>query len=131
MTVEIDPNKVEQLAAQGLTVRQIAHCCDVGRSTLHRKMKENGDIRDAIKRGRSKGIGVVTNALFQNAKGGNTTAQIFYLKNRQPDKWRDRRHHELSGADGKPIEIDNDVHIHIHDPRLEEEDDGAAPSAEV
>ena len=127
---EIDPLKVEQFAAQGMTVKQIADCCDVSRSYFYDQMKKVPDVKDAIKRGRSKGIGVVTNSLFQSAKGGNVTAQIFYLKNRQPDKWRDRRQHEHSGADGKPIEIDNDVHIHIHDPRLEEaDDDGAAPSS--
>lgn len=105
MTVELDPKKVEQLAAQGLTVRQVADCCDISRSQLYARLKEEPDLSDALKRGRSKGIDVVTNALFQNAKGGNVTAQIFYLKNRQPKKWRDRREHEVSGKDGKAIEM--------------------------
>lgn len=126
---EIDPAKVEQLAAQGLTIKQIASCLDCSRSTLYTRMGEKSDVLDAVKRGRAKGIGTITNSLFQSAKGGNTTAQIFYLKNRQPDKWNDRRTHEVTGKDGKAIEIDNDVHIHIHDPRLMEDDDGAAPSA--
>ncbi len=102
---EIDPLKVEQFAAQGLTVKQIADCCDVSRSYFYEQMKAKPDIKDAIKRGRSKGIGVVTNSLFQSAKGGNVTAQIFYLKNRQPGKWRDRRDHEHTGKDGKPIDL--------------------------
>ena len=33
----------------------------------------------------------VENALLQSALAGNTTAQIFWLKNRRPDKWRDNR----------------------------------------
>lgn len=101
--LEYDLAKVEQLAAQGLTVKQIAHCCDMGRSTFYRLMKQHGDLRDAVKKGRSKGIGVITNALFQNAKGGNVTAQIFYLKNRDPDKWRDKREHTHGGDDEKPL----------------------------
>lgn len=32
---------------------------------------------------------------------GDTTAQIFWLKNRIPDKWRDRK--EITGEDGAPI----------------------------
>ena len=36
---------------------------------------------------------MVENALFKNAIEGNTTAQIFWLKNRRPDKWRDKREH--------------------------------------
>ena len=36
-----------------------------------------------------------------------TTAGIFWLKNRQPDKWKDRITQELSGPNGKPIEIQN------------------------
>ena len=35
------------------------------------------------------------------------TAQIFWLKNRQPKSWRDKQEHELSGKDGKPIELLN------------------------
>lgn len=103
---EIDPAKVETLAAQGLTVDQIASCLGVGRSTLYDRMGTEADVSDAIKAGRAKGIATVTNALFQSAKGGNTTAQIFYLKNRQPNEWRDRRDHELSGPDGGPIKVE-------------------------
>lgn len=103
--MEINLAKVEQLAAQGLTTKQIADCLDVGRTTFYTHMNEKRDIRDALKRGRSKGIGTITNSLFQSAKGGNVTAQIFYLKNRQPKKWRDRRNHEVTGKDGKAIDI--------------------------
>ena len=125
--IEIDTEKVEQYASQGLTVKQIADCCNCGRSTFYRYMKSNGDIKDAIKRGRSKGIETVTNALFEGAKGGNVTAQIFYLKNRQPDKWSDRRNHEVTGKDGKPMKMDHDVNIYIHDAKVEE--DGSSPPA--
>lgn len=94
MTIDVDYKKVESLAAQGLTKKQIAYCLGIGESTLYDKQKSDPEFLEAIKRGQAKGIGTVTNALFQSAKGGNITAQIFYLKNRQPDKWRDRRDHD-------------------------------------
>lgn len=34
----------------------------------------------------------------------DTTAAIFWLKNRQPERWRDKQDHELSGPNGGPIE---------------------------
>ena len=100
---EVDPLKVETFAAQGLTVEQIADCIGVSRATLYNRMGSEVDVLDAIKRGRAKGIATVTNALFQSAKGGNITAQIFYLKNRQPDEWKDRRETELSGELNIPL----------------------------
>lgn len=108
---EIDPKQVQQLAAQGLNMAQIAHCCDVSRSYLYSQKKAKKNIKNALKRGGSKGIGVVTNALFQSAKGGNVVAQIFFLKNRAPERWRDRRDHEISGKDGKPIDLNWTVEI--------------------
>lgn len=33
----------------------------------------------------------------------DTTACIFWLKNRQSKDWRDKQEHELSGKDGAPI----------------------------
>jgi len=34
----------------------------------------------------------------------DTTAMIFWLKNRRKEQWRDRQEHELTGKDGGPIE---------------------------
>jgi cytidylate kinase len=84
--------KVEALAAQGLTMDQIAHCLGIHGSTLYKNKAENTEFSEAIKRGRSKGIATITNALFVKAKNGDTTAQIFYLKNRDSDNWLDTKH---------------------------------------
>ena len=85
--------QLEQLAGLGLTSKQIAGCLGFGRSKLYTLMGSKSDVLDAIKRGRAKGISLVANALHQNALDGNVVAQIFYLKNRSPDTWKDR--HEL------------------------------------
>ncbi len=36
----------------------------------------------------------------------DTTACIFWLKNRQRDRWRDKQDHEHTGKDGGPIRMD-------------------------
>lgn len=85
------PEQVEQLAKLGLTMKQIAGCIGYSRAHLYRLKDSKRDIRDALKRGRAKGLSIVTNALYTSALEGNVTAQIFYLKNRSPNEWRDRR----------------------------------------
>ena len=105
--IEITPeicDKAEALAAQGLTRDQIADVLGFSRTTLYNRQAENPDFMDALKRGASKGVATIANALFQSAKGGNITAQIFYLKNRAPADWKDRRDHQHSGPDGGAIE---------------------------
>jgi len=97
---DIDINEVKLLAGQGLTVKQIGHCVGYGKSALYNKQ----EVMEAIKAGRSEGIKQVTNALFENATQsskqnphGNAVAQIFYLKNRAPHQWMDRKAIEVDG----------------------------------
>ena len=40
----------------------------------------------------------VENALLKKALYGDTTAQIFWLKNRRPDKWRDKPGTDVKAA---------------------------------
>ena len=96
--IVIDHDKVEQLAAQGLGTTQIARAMGVSWSTIDRNRKRSANFEDAIKRGEAKGLAEVTNALFSSAQGGNVTAQIFYLKNRDTENWMDRveTNHTLS-----------------------------------
>ena len=95
--IEIDPAKVEALAAQGLTHDQICSVLGVNRQTLYRRKTKYSEFSDAISRGRARGIATITNALFQNAKGGNLGAQTFYLKNRDRDNWRDQQDQHVTG----------------------------------
>ena len=45
-------------------------------------------------------IKVVEDALFNNAVNGNTTAQIFFLCNRDPDRWQHLYKIQASGNMG-------------------------------
>lgn len=98
--------KVEGLAAQGLTQGQIATCIGMAVSTLCDKKNKYIEFSEAIKRGQEKGIAQVTNALFKKANDGDNIAMIFYLKNRDPDQWKDRKEHTHSGDPKNPIKTE-------------------------
>lgn len=83
--------KAETLAAQGLTMPQIALSLGMGHSTLYEKKESYPEFSEAIETGRAKGIATITNALFSNAKKGDTQAQKYYLNNRDNANWKDRQ----------------------------------------
>lgn len=88
--IEITPEmikKSESLAAQGLTIEQIASVLGIGERTLYEKQRQFPQLQQAIKAGQAKGIATIANALFNKAKSGDNTAMIFYLKCRAG--WRD------------------------------------------
>ena len=82
---------IEGWAKDGLTQQQIADNLGIGLTTLKDYMKKSTSISTAIKKGKEVTDYQVENALFKSAINGNVTAMIFWLKNRRPDKWRDRR----------------------------------------
>jgi len=79
--------RAEQYASRGLTYEQIANCLGMSHETFIHKRRDYPELSDAIKKGRSRGIGDIANVLYGSAKAGNTTAQIFYLK--CIGKWRE------------------------------------------
>ena len=105
--------KLEGWARDGLTDDQIAKNIGINRDTLYRWKKAHSGISDALKRGKEVIDRQVENALLKRAlgytydevtfEGGvevkrvrkqvvpDTTAQIFWLKNRKPEEWRDKR----------------------------------------
>ncbi|MDK2790590.1 MAG: hypothetical protein PWP15_1097 [Methanothermococcus sp.] len=120
--------KIEGWAKDGLTDEDIAHNMGISRGTLYEWKKKYPDIDDALKTGKEVVDRKVENALFKNAMGyeytevkeyieqtddgktkkriekttkhipANTTAQIFWLKNRKPKQWRDKQDIEHSGG---------------------------------
>lgn len=82
--------EVADWVRNGATDEEIAERLDIGRSSFYDYKREFSDFSDTLKKTRDAVDGEVENALLQNALNGNTTAQIFWLKNRRPDKWRDK-----------------------------------------
>ena len=77
-------------ARDGLTDEQIAHNMGVAYSTFRVWKDKYPAIPAALKTSKEIVDYEVENALLDKALGGDTTAQIFWLKNRRPDKWRDK-----------------------------------------
>ena len=88
--IDLDPVKVKRLAAQGLSQKQIARSLGVSWNTLNRNRKRSKSFNEAFEQGVADGLDAVTNSLFEQALDGNTTASIFFLKNRDEARWRDR-----------------------------------------
>lgn len=74
----------------GLTDEQLAARMGIASATLYEWKKKYPEISDALKRGKEVVDYEVENALLRSALEGSTTAQIFWLKNRRRDKWRDK-----------------------------------------
>lgn len=123
---------IEGWARDGLVDEQIAHNMGITRQTLNEWKKSFPSISDTLKRGKEVIDRQVENALLKRALGytyeevtneesedgykvkrvmkevvPDTTAQIFWLKNRKPSEWRDKQHVEHSGESG--VRIINDI----------------------
>ena len=90
--INIDPDRVEHLASQGLGVMDICRSLGVGWDTFNKyREKKNSGISDALDRGKSKGLAFVTSKLMETIEDKNFNAISFYLRNRAPDQWADRQ----------------------------------------
>lgn len=77
-------------ARNGLTSQEIAKNVGIHPSTLCVWQNQFPEIDKAIKNGKEFSDLAVENALFNKAIRGDVGAICFYLKNRKPEKWRDK-----------------------------------------
>jgi hypothetical protein len=94
--------EVETLAAF-LSTEQVADYFGIGRTTFFAMMERDADIAERYKRGKSKVVAKVAQGLIQKALSGDTASAIFFLKTQA--RWRETERHEITGADGAPIEL--------------------------
>lgn len=104
---EIDLSEVSRLASIGLSEEQIAQSLGISRSTITRRKRDDDAFGAALRAGKAAGVAAVTNALFESATGEkpNTSAQIFYLKNRAG--WRDKQ--EVESTISGDVSVNHDV----------------------
>lgn len=116
-----------KLCALGATEEQLADFFGVQVSTLYEWREKHPQFSEAIKEAKSEHDAAVERSLLERAQGyshkaekiflsrfgevvraeytehypPDPTSMIFWLKNRQPQKWRDRQ--EITGKDGEPF----------------------------
>lgn len=118
-----------KLCKLGATDKELADFFGISEKTLNTWKTDHPEFLQSLKAGKEQADAEVASKLFHRATGyshpevhvsnyqgdvtltpltkhypPDTTAAIFWLKNRQRDKWRDRTDHEHTGKDGAPIE---------------------------
>jgi hypothetical protein len=123
---------VRGIAKLGATDDQVADCLSVSITTISLWKVQYPEFLEALKAGKDEADARVERTLYQRAVGyqrdavkifhpadapgpvyapfreevpGDVTAQIFWLKNRRRDEWRDVKSQELSGVNGAPIQM--------------------------
>lgn len=119
--------QVYKLCLLGATDEQIADFFEINVDTVHEWTAQHPEFSDARKRGKAEADANVAEALYNRALGythpeekifqnngeiiradtlkhypPDTAAAFIWLKNRAG--WRDKQSHEVTGADGGPIE---------------------------
>ncbi len=89
-------DEVADWVRNGASDTEIAERLGIGKSAFYEYKREFSEFSDTLKNTRAAVDGKVENALLQNALNGNTAAQIFWLKNRRPTKWRDKPSEEFN-----------------------------------
>lgn len=96
--------RIQGWAMDGLNEAQIAHNMGITMSTLSEWKKKYTEISEALKQGKEVVDRLVENALYKKALAGDTTAMIFWLKNRKRLEWRDRIENNI--VTEEPIKVD-------------------------
>ncbi len=124
--------QVQKLAELGATDQEVASFFEVDVRTVYRWKHDYDAFCQALKVGKTVADDRVERSLYQKAIGyeqeevkifmpanadapvyapfvakvaPDTTAAIFWLKNRRSQEWRDKRETELTGADGGPVQV--------------------------
>ncbi len=119
--------QVEEIAQLGATDAKIAKCFGVSESTINTWKREHFEFAEALKKGKSAADASVVASLYHRALGyshpavkitvgatglvtevpytehypPDTTACIFWLKNRRAAEWRDKREIEQTAPDDR------------------------------
>lgn len=122
-----------KLCLLGATDKELADFFNVQESTINYWKEHQEGFSESLKRGKEQADALVASKLFHRAIGyehedtqfatfqgeitdsqtyikhyaPDTTAAIFWLKNRQPSKWRDKTDHEITGDVTINIQLDD------------------------
>jgi hypothetical protein len=128
---DIHPKKAAELALMGLDDAALSSALGISEATLNNWKKQYPEFLEPLKRSKAQADAPVVASLYQRACGyeyteisekhdpekglirtvvtkqvaPDVTAQIFWLKNRQPKDWRDKREVDLGNIDGAPLTV--------------------------
>ena len=94
---------VLKLISEGKTRSAAMESLGLARQTLTMAMKRDPEFAALVEAAEMPVHEAVESALLESAVGGNVTAQIFYLCNRQPDRWQHVNQ----------VRVDTKVDIHV------------------
>jgi hypothetical protein len=96
---DAERKQVEALSGYGLPIEQIAVLVREGIDTDTLRKHFSTELLS----GKAKANGQVGKTLFQKVMAGDTTAAIWWSKTQM--RWAETQKHELTGADGVPLEF--------------------------
>ena len=139
--------QAEKLCKLGATDKEIADFFEVSEQTLNSWKHSQPGFLESLKKGKRFADAEVASKLFHRATGydhpevdikvvageivqtplvkhyaPDTTAAIFWLKNRRPDLWRDKVEQSHTGADGGPIRARIAIEHVKPPPRVDDDD---------
>lgn len=91
---------IEGYARDGAKESQIAEALGISHNTLINMKNNYVEVSEALRKGKEIVDYAVENALLRKALGGDTTAIMFWLKNRKPSQWRDIKEINANLQDG-------------------------------
>ena len=101
--ISLTDEQVSQTEALGavLSIEQIADYFGIGKTTFYAIMERQPEVGERYKKGKAKAIGAVAQGLLQQARNGNTTAAMFYLKTQAG--WRETQNIDHT-TNGEPLQ---------------------------
>lgn len=96
---DAERKQVEAMSGYGLPIDQIAILV---RDGIHIDTLRKHFANELVS-GKAKANSGIGRTLFQKAMDGDTTAMIWWTKTQM--RWAETQKHELTGADGAPLEI--------------------------
>ena len=125
------PEQAYKYCLLGATDKELAAFFEVEEKTINNWKEAYPEFMQSLRAGKEEADAVIASKLFHRAKGyehkdtkfatfegqitdskeyirhypPDTVAAIFWLKNRQKGRWRDKVDHEVAGPDGAPLQV--------------------------
>ena len=116
-TLENNLAIMQSMSMQGMTLEQIGAKFGITERHLCNLKNKHSSVNSAIKNGRESVVAMCQNKLIELIQSGDVTATIYALKIYGGEFFNDRKFTqlkaEISGKDGKPIEIESQVMIYL------------------